>query len=380
MARPLDYNKWNNIEVSDDEDDTHPNIDTPSLFKWRHEARIKRMEEMDAKKKAVADEKKKKEQEIEALKKKMATAALSESEMKIIQKGLKELEKEANQAKAKEAEVIQEEQKMPQNVDTLSSDGFSKSIINKSKPRTNDHLTEEEREKKMKDFVLKYEKEIKAFGWLKKFDDSKAYMMEHTHLACEETANYLVIHCLNLEMETKHDAMKQVAHQCICVQYLLELSKQLDVDPRSCISSFFTKIQIADDEYKKAFQDELEAFIERIEVRAEQKIEEQMVEARKEAEREEELDKQNRLGPGGLDPVEVFESLPDALKECFESQDIQRLQDTIKAMNQDDARYHMKRCVDSGLWKPSADDPDTNPEDGFKRNAPQPDSEEGEEN
>ena len=36
-----------------------------------------------------------------------------------------------------------------------------------------------------------------------------------------------------------------------------------------------------------------------------------MVEAQKEAQREEELDKEARLGPGGLDPVEVFESLPD---------------------------------------------------------------------
>ena len=60
-----------------------------------------------------------------------------------------------------------------------------------------------------------------------------------------------------------------------------------------------------------AFKDELDAFIERIEIRAEQKIEEQMVEAQKEAQREEELDRQARLGPGGLDPVEVFESLPD---------------------------------------------------------------------
>merc|ERR1712158_305109 len=150
MARPLDYNKWNNIEVSDDEDDTHPNIDTPSLFKWRHEARVKRMEEMDAKKK-------------------MATTALSESEMKIIQKGLSELEKEANHAKEKMKEVIKEEQEMPLNVDTISKDGFSKSVINKSKPRTNEHLSEEEREKRMKEFVGKYEKEIKAFGWLKKF-------------------------------------------------------------------------------------------------------------------------------------------------------------------------------------------------------------------
>lgn len=29
-------------KVSDDEDDTHPNIDTPSLFRWRHQARIER--------------------------------------------------------------------------------------------------------------------------------------------------------------------------------------------------------------------------------------------------------------------------------------------------------------------------------------------------
>ena len=66
-------------------------------------------------------------------------------------------------------------------------------------------------------------------------------MLEKPHLACDETANYLVIQCLNLEMEEKHGAMEQVAHQCICTQYLLEVAKQLDVAPRSCISSFFTK-------------------------------------------------------------------------------------------------------------------------------------------
>ena len=32
-------------QVSDDEDDTHPNIDTPSLFRWRHQARVERMAE-----------------------------------------------------------------------------------------------------------------------------------------------------------------------------------------------------------------------------------------------------------------------------------------------------------------------------------------------
>ncbi len=107
--------------------------------------------------------------------------------------------------------------------------------------------------------------------------------------------------------------MEQVAHQCIAMQYLLELAKQLGLDPRACISSFFTKIQLADQEYKKAFEDELVAFQDRIRKRAKEKVEEQMEEIRKEEERE----RQERLGPGGLDPVEVFDSLPEVSSGRF---------------------------------------------------------------
>ncbi len=38
--------------------------------------------------------------------------------------------------------------------------------------------------------------------------------------------------------------MDHVAHQCIAMQYLLELSKQLDIDPRACIKQFFTKYDL----------------------------------------------------------------------------------------------------------------------------------------
>ena len=48
---------FSDLQISDDEDDTHPNIDTPSLFKWRHEARVQRMEEFKAKKKETDSEK-----------------------------------------------------------------------------------------------------------------------------------------------------------------------------------------------------------------------------------------------------------------------------------------------------------------------------------
>lgn len=54
------------------------------------------------------------------------------------------------------------------------------------------------------------------------------------------------------------------------------------------------------------------------------------------------------------------------MQKCFESQNIQLLQDTIKNMNQEDATYHMKRCVDSGLWVPDANKDKNSGEDDDK--------------
>lgn len=93
--------------------------------------------------------------------------------------------------------------------------------------------SEEAREQKHKTFVEKYEKQIKHFGelaagaaegrapaaagqasrgppapyqllpagMLRRWDDSQKYLSDNVHLVCEETANYLVIWCIDLEVE-----------------------------------------------------------------------------------------------------------------------------------------------------------------------------------
>lgn len=68
--------------------------------------------------------------------------------------------------------------------------------------------------------------------------------------------------------------MEHVAHQTICMQFILELAKQLDYDPRPCVDAFFSKIQVAEPEYKASFTDELEQFKARIRKRAAEKVEE----------------------------------------------------------------------------------------------------------
>ncbi len=42
---------------------------------------------------------------------------------------------------------------------------------------------------------------IKKYGMLHEYHDNEEYLMKNPHLACEYTANYLVIWCIDLEVE-----------------------------------------------------------------------------------------------------------------------------------------------------------------------------------
>jgi len=362
MSR-IDYSMWDHIEVSDDEDDTHPNIDTPSLFRWRHQARVERQEQFQAKGDEIdkgVKECRRLLAEAQLRTKELASLATDDAKTLLskAQAEEKKLKKEEREWEKKLDEYRKEEKKMPWNVDTLSKEGFSKSIVN-TKPDVSEE-TEEQKEMKHKTFVEKYEKEIKHFGMLRRWEDSQKYLSDNPHLVCEETANYLVIRCIDLEVEEKHALMEQVAHQTIVMQFILELAKSLKVDPRGCFRQFFAKIKTADQQYQDAFNDELESFKDRVRTRAKIRIEKAMKEY-------EEEERQKRLGPGGEDPVDVYENLPEEMKKCFDEKDIAMLQTVISKMDPTEAKYHMKRCIDSGLWVPNSKtdgDGDDKDEDG----------------
>lgn len=267
------------------------------------------MEEMDREKQILEEEKRKVSTALKEVREKFDR---KEGDLTELQKSLNELEAKSKTLSLNEEKLKTKEKLAPWNVDTISKPGFAKTVINK-KPEKPDYenLSEEEKSEKMKKFVEVNEKLLKQYGMLRKFEDSKRFLSNNNHLVCEDTANYLVIWCLNLEMEGKSELMGHVAHQCICMQFILESAKQLEVDPRACVSTFFSRIQVADAEYKVQFDNEVTAFKERIKARAVVKLEE----AAAEAEEEERL---ARLGPGGLDPVEVFETLPLVSKLIYD--------------------------------------------------------------
>ncbi|XP_065061951.1 hsp90 co-chaperone Cdc37-like [Rhopilema esculentum] len=345
----VDYSVWDHIEVSDDEDETHPNIDTPSLFRWRHQARVEKMQEMEKKKEDVTQSKTKLERQIDELKERMKKLEVEgkKDQLKLLQAEIDELKRQEEHFRKKEKELIDEEKAQPWNIDTLSKPGFQKTVINKVEPKQKKNVSDEEQMENWNKFLKKHKEDIKKYGMLHEYHDSEQFLLKNSHLACEETANYLVVWCVDLEVEEKHALMERVAHQTICMQFLLELARTMECDPRSTIRPFFNKMRKSDDSYMDGFQDELKSFIKRVKERAQARIEKALEEYEAE-------EKQKRLGPGGLDPVEVFETLPKKLQDCFESKNVQMLQDVLTSMPEDEAKYHLKRCIDSGLWVPDA--------------------------
>lgn len=346
----INYSKWDHIEISDDEDDTHPNIDTPSLFRWRHQARLERMEENKKKKETLEKQKQSNQQKMADIKQKLKGAQETmDVDLERLKLEESELEKQEEEFKKKEEELKKEERLTPWNIDTICHEGKSKTLINKADASPPKELSDEEKAGKQHAFNQKYKTEIRKFGMMQRYDDSQQFLQENPHLVCEETANYLVIWCIDLEVDEKHDLMKHVSHQTIVMQFILELAKSLQQDPRSCVRAFFSRIKLAEQQYMDAFNDELNSFRQRVGDRAVARIEEAVEECREEERRE-------RLGPGGLDPIEVMESLPEVLQNCFQSRDIGMLQQAVLEMPKEEAAYHIQRCIDSGLWIPNAAD------------------------
>ncbi|GMI41937.1 hypothetical protein TeGR_g4306 [Tetraparma gracilis] len=164
----------------------------------------------------------------------------------------------------------------------------------------------------------------------------------------EHASSYLLLASLEDEMNGEHEKMKRTARNSQILTNIIELAKSLKRHPGNVIIPFFARLE--ETQHYQSFQEGVDIFVQRIEKRA--------VEKKKEMDAEQEVEEvdlsslpvEERLGPGGLDPIEVFESLPKELQEAFESRDIGELQNAIRALKPEDAKYHMKRCEDSGLW------------------------------
>ena len=206
------------------------------------------------------------------------------------------------------------------------------------------------------DFVEKYADTIELFMKLSDLEQSKDFLLRYGDILLQENAaNYLLLASLEDEMNGHHEKMKKTARQSQIITHIAELAKTLKTHPGNVIVPFFARLQQR--EHLEEFVQAATAFQDKIVQRA--VVKKQEIDAQQEEEEEgprdlSEIPLEQRLGPGGLDPLEVIETLPQEMVEAFESRSVDALKEVLSNMTPEDAEYHMKRCVDSGLWVANA--------------------------
>jgi cell division cycle protein 37 len=207
-------------------------------------------------------------------------------------------------------------------------------------------------------FVLGHEDLLERFSEAKSMDEAQEMLHSQGHiLLAEHSQSYLLLSCLEDEMNGKHARMKNTARQSQLLSHITELGHSLGRSPRDVVVPFFRRLQ--EPEHLKGFTNAVQDFIAKVQKRAVDKRRE-MDEARARGEgvdgfveEEQEVGEGEVVGPGGLDPVKVFEALPVEMQEAFESRDMEKLKAALRAMPEEEAAKHMKDCADSGLWVPS---------------------------
>jgi len=332
------YSKWDTMEFSDDEKDFHPNIDNNLMIRLKREKRAERKKE----------------------------------EAQLVKQLEKEIEAGNEEAKEKLEEFYKNRKLCAEDVCT---EGVSHSMINsgmsefekahaesKAKEKKGAPRSEAEEEEEYAKFQREHQHLILGYAEMR-VEDSEEFILENPFILQQEATGHLLIHMLELEMSGQRFEMTTAARQYLMLQNIIDLSKQIDRDPRSSVRPFFREIQ--QEEKLAELVKETEAFAEKIIARAIVKQEER---AERELQQEDEYEEvevpyEERLGPGGLDPVEVFPTLPEDLQEAFNSKDIGALQAAIEKMPMDQAQHHLKRMTDSGLWVPQGGDGDDNEEE-----------------
>lgn len=425
MSKGFSYSKWDNIELSDDEDDVHPNIEKESWFRMKHRSRVEREEREETDKKNIRSEMSKAELRMTEIK--MMLSSISKNRANDSDSDDDDLEDtegleaelseliEANKKRQKKLDDYEKNKKW--NVDNMcrvveertiinpkageqkfSSTGYalpdetpavtppSKRVkdpvtsskteskptvatstataesthqpaaetISTSKPKVEGPTSESIAMLSYHEFTEKYAQIMEKFMTLSSLEQSKQFLLVNGSILLQEnSSNYLLLASLEDEMNGYREKMKLTARQSQIISNVVELAKSMQRHPGNVIIPFFKRIE--EKEFYDGFMEGVEVFVQRIIMRAIDKKKEMDKEREEEEAQVKEVDlnsvpKEERLGPGGLDPVEVFESLPESMQEAFESRDTDKLKEALLAMDVKDAESVMKRCVDSGLW------------------------------
>jgi len=376
------YDKFDKVAISDDEDDTHPNIDTGSLHRMRHNHRVEQQMNLEGSIQGL-------EYDIEQLKVKIDAKNLAQGEF---EKTLEELQTAEKTLKEKKEELA----KMPMNIDTFvfnekssktffaertpeeelkakieaeknqkseipaehilnavaknnesqnSSAAVSHEISGETKAEEPSNL-DLELFKTQKDFFLKNKKSVKEFYKLKHQGNLCKFLLNHPEILTEAVEKQSLVKMVDFQFEGKSSHVNHMVYPITHLKFILQICNTTKDDKKTVVMKYFKKFFEKDPQALSTLESEVSHTLSVVRTLAENRrkqcIQDNLLEQGIEISKED-----------VLDPDEIIKQLPEELVRCFAARDTKMLQDVLQAMEPSMAEKYMDMCVRCGLWNPS---------------------------
>lgn len=379
-ARALDYSKWNNIELSDD-DDAHPGaqfIERDTLRRLKRESHVERERMRIAKVNDATNALRRARNDVKECERAVVQAhddfegrhGTSRGESSANDDGGREAEdwRETARALERARERVKEIEHTIERLEREKKFNAEEMCYVASEKTVVIGVGDGASEKRGAD--LDYETYVGKFkGVLDEIAKENARMTYgelgewfrdgHTDLLHEHATGYLLLKALYAQMEKKYGEARTCARVAFACKSIGEFAEAGKTSARDAARPFFERID-SNDAVATAYEKSFEDYFAKLRERAATKLAEEAASvktAEAASDREptslEEIPREDRLGPGGLDPVEVYDALPEAMRAAFDAGDVAALKTYVNALPLEEARAHMKKMVDSGLWVPT---------------------------
>ena len=247
MAKPFDYSKWDHIELSDDEEDFHPNIDNDSMVRLKRRTREEREAQEAAQKKGWEDKKAENRNKMQELSQRLAALQTKAGEADDADKDEKaSLGRQIRGYERENDELSENLRKMAKkkkwNVGNMCRTVEDRTIVNSNSSEDSKRAAGPAQALDYESYVKSYDGLIKMYGKLRTMKESQAFLQRHTDLLHEHATGRLLLWTLELEMDGKTAEMEIVARQQMLLQYVIDLAGAMKRDPREALVPFFRKM------------------------------------------------------------------------------------------------------------------------------------------
>jgi len=219
--------------------------------------------------------------------------------------------------------------------------------VNKSKTNPEEDLNEN-----VEDFMKNHRSKLEAYAHIPDDEVARKFLQDHKEIVTHSGEGFLITLAVNKSCEGEPASLNVplIAKRCLTMHNILVSAKEANVKIENSIKIFFkrTKDLKISGRYAEEFEKQHSELLSLIRNRTKERRAEEEEEAKKPIEFKQE-DKAP-LGPGGLDPTEVLNSLPEDMQKAFLEKDTEKLTAAMSKLPEDEAQKYLEDCVKSGLW------------------------------